>query len=53
MCLNRVGTNVFPSKARGLLFFRLLQQAVMITPVTYREIVGGRNNIQLLANSAS
>jgi len=30
------------SKARGLLFYRLLQQAVMITPVTYREIVGGK-----------
>lgn len=30
------------SKARGLLFYRLLQQAVMITPVTYREIVGGQ-----------
>jgi len=24
------------------LFYRLLQQAVMITPVTYREIVGGK-----------
>ena len=30
------------SKARGLLFYRLLQQAVMITPVTYRELVGGK-----------
>lgn len=30
------------SKARGLLFYRLLQQAVMIAPVTYKEIVGGK-----------
>ncbi len=30
------------SKARGLLFYRLLQQAVMITPVTYSELVGGK-----------
>jgi transposase-like protein len=29
------------SNARGLLFYRLLQQAVMITPVTYRQIVRG------------
>lgn len=28
------------SKARGLLFFRLLQQAVRTPPVTYRGIVG-------------
>jgi len=28
------------SKARGLLFYRLLQQAVAIAPVTYKEIVG-------------
>jgi transposase-like protein len=28
------------SKARGLLFYRLLQQALMISPVTYRKIVG-------------
>lgn len=26
------------SRARGLLFYRLLQQAVLVTPVTYREI---------------
>lgn len=30
------------SKARGLLFYRLLQQAVMIAPVTYRKLVGGK-----------
>ncbi len=35
------------SNARGLLFYRLLQQAVMIKPVTYREIVGGKNDFQL------
>ena len=35
------------SNARGLLFYRLLQQAVMIKPVTYRDIVGGKNNFQL------
>ena len=29
------------SKARGLVFYRLLQQAVMIKPVIYKEIVGG------------
>jgi len=28
------------SKARGLLFYRLLEQAVSETPTTYREIVG-------------
>ena len=28
------------SIARGLLFYRLLEQAVNITPTTYREIVG-------------
>ena len=30
------------SKARGLLFYRLLQQAATIDPVPYRSIVGGR-----------
>jgi transposase-like protein len=30
------------AKARGLLFYRLLQQAVMIVPVTYKELVGGK-----------
>jgi transposase-like protein len=29
------------SKARGLLFFRLLQQAVEVNPVPYRDLVGG------------
>ena len=28
------------SKARGLLFYRLLQQAVMAIPTSYKEIVG-------------
>jgi len=27
------------SRSRGLLFYRLLQQAVMTNPVTYEEIV--------------
>ncbi len=30
------------SRARGLLFYRLLQQAVVVTPVSYREIVRGK-----------
>ena len=29
------------SKARGLLFFRLLQQAVEVDPVPYKDLVGG------------
>src|SRR3989304_6225618 len=29
------------SKARGLLFHRLVEQAVQIKPITYRGIVGG------------
>ncbi len=32
--------NLRKSKARGLLFYRLLQQAVMATPTSYKEIVG-------------
>jgi transposase-like protein len=32
------------SKARGLLFYRLVEQAVQIKPVTYRRIVGGVAN---------
>lgn len=31
------------SRARGLLFYRLLQQAVQIDPVPYKNLVGGRN----------
>lgn len=31
------------SRARGLLFFRLLQQATMVDPVPYRSLVGGTN----------
>lgn len=30
------------SRARGLLFYRLLKQAVSIDPVSYRKIVGGK-----------
>lgn len=30
------------SRARGLLFYRLLEQAVSINPVSYRKIVGGK-----------
>ena len=32
------------SKARGLLFYRLLQQAVGVDPVPYRRLVGGKPN---------
>jgi transposase-like protein len=32
------------SRARGLLFYRLLQQAVQIGPVPYGEIMGGRES---------
>jgi len=31
------------SRSRGKLFYRLLQQAVQISPTTYRDMVGGRN----------
>jgi len=30
------------SMARGLLFYRLLQQAVMVPPVTYKEMTTGQ-----------
>ena len=30
------------SKARGLLFYRLLQQAVQLEPVPYKKLVGGK-----------
>jgi len=30
------------SKSRGLLFYRLLQQAVMTKPVTYQKVVEKR-----------
>ena len=30
------------SRARGLLFYRLLQQAVQVDPVPYRRLVGGK-----------
>jgi transposase-like protein len=33
------------SKARGLLFHRLMEQAVQLKPTTYRYIVGGKTNL--------
>ena len=33
------------SKARGLLFHRLMEQAVQLKPTTYRRIVGGITNL--------
>ena len=30
------------SKSRGKLFYRLLQQAVQVDPVTYEQIIGGK-----------
>ena len=30
------------SRSRGLLFFRLMQQAVALKPIAYRDLVGGR-----------
>ena len=35
------------SKARGLLFYRLLQQAVQLGPVPYKKLVGGKPKGQL------
>jgi transposase-like protein len=32
------------SRARGLLFYRLLQQAAMVEPVPYRDLVGGKES---------
>lgn len=31
------------SRARGMLFYRLLQQALLVEPVPYRKLVGGRH----------
>lgn len=31
------------SRSRGLLFFRLMQQAIALTPIAYRDLVGGRS----------
>jgi hypothetical protein len=31
------------SKSRGKLFYRLLQQAVQVDPVPYKQIIGGKN----------
>jgi hypothetical protein len=33
------------AKARGLLFYRLVEQAVLTEPLTYRGIVGGKNRL--------
>lgn len=33
------------SQARGLLFYRLLQQAVEVDPVSYRQLVGGKQGV--------
>lgn len=33
------------SRSRGLLFYRLMEQAVAVPPTPYRDIVGGRRNI--------
>jgi transposase-like protein len=33
------------SRARGLLFYRLLQQAVEIDPVFYKQLVGGKQDV--------
>jgi transposase-like protein len=33
------------SRSRGLLFYRLMQQAAAVHPTWYRDIVGGRHNI--------
>jgi transposase-like protein len=32
------------SRSRGLLFYRLMQQAIMITPPSYRQLVGGADS---------
>jgi hypothetical protein len=34
------------SKARGLLFYRLLQQAVQTSPTPYRLMIGGKPSHQ-------
>jgi transposase-like protein len=41
------------SKARGLLFYRLLQQAIAATPLSYRELVHRPYPAQKTANQAS
>lgn len=33
------------SRSRGLLFYRLMEQAVATAPITYRQLVGGNHNI--------
>lgn len=33
------------AKARGLLFYRLVELAVLTDPFTYRGIVGGKNRL--------
>ena len=34
------------SRARGLLFYRLLQQAVQVDPVRYGDLAGGRKDLK-------
>lgn len=34
------------SRSRGMLFYRLMQQAVTTKPAPYRKLVGGKHNIQ-------
>ena len=40
------------ARSRGLLFYRLLQQAVAIEPVTYRDIVGGSRTQHIVVGGA-
>jgi hypothetical protein len=37
--------NCRTSRSRGLLFYRLVQQAVAVQPTWYRDIVGGKHYI--------
>ena len=38
------------SKSRGKLFYRLLQQAVQVDPVTYNQIIGGKQGFDEVNN---
>jgi len=38
------------SKSRGKLFYRLLQQAVQVDPVTYNKIIGGKQGLDEVSN---
>jgi hypothetical protein len=33
------------SRARGLLFYRLIQQAVEVAPTTFRGVIAGRTSL--------